>query len=77
MRRGQDFWDYSIGSITPGKLSQAQLKYLERKQILFEPRFATSPLQRSRMRRRGVGTCLRVCFGLTLGGKVSEVVFRA
>jgi hypothetical protein len=29
-------WDYFIGSIAPGKLNQAQLKYLKGKQILDE-----------------------------------------
>jgi hypothetical protein len=28
-RRGLHFWDFSIGSIAPGKLNKEQLKYLE------------------------------------------------
>jgi glucan-binding YG repeat protein len=35
--RGWHFWDYSIGSIAPGKLSKAQLKHLTENKYYLNP----------------------------------------
>ena len=36
-KRGLYYWDYSITSIAPGKLNQAQLKYMKENKYYLNP----------------------------------------